>query len=340
MACGATLPSETHLLDPMILKRDPRGKVVVLEPRPVFRKATEDYQRGKYAEAIRQFMDVADEFPDSPFAPHALFNAGLANIRLERWAAGRVTLDRAVAAMKGTKDEWDARFQRALCLEKLKAWRPLKRESALLARRKGTHITLRVESLCRIGIAHYELEELAEAEQAFEEALEGYRQNMAVPTLKSSSYVARAQYLIGEIYRGLFITIKFRLPVETMQRALQDKSSFFLKGQSAYLRAIRLQNDRWSVAAGYKLGRLYEDMYRDMMTAEVPDELDEEDRKVYFEELKKYVHPLVVRAVEVYERNLGMSDRMGSANEWSKKTQASLDRMREILRREFDGPRR
>ncbi|MFT5435049.1 MAG: hypothetical protein ACI9OJ_005766, partial [Myxococcota bacterium] len=134
---------------------------------------------------------------------------------------------------------------------------------------------------------------------------------------------------------GLFASIRFRLPVETMKRDLTDKSSFFLKGQSAYLRCVRLQNQHWSVAAGYRLGKLYEDFYSDMMEAEVPSELDDEDKKVYYDELKKHVRPLVVRAIEIYERNLGMSDRLGTGGDWAKKTQASLDRMRNILRHEF-----
>ncbi len=146
--------------------------------------------------------------------------------------------------MTGSKDQWDARFQLTLCLEKLKAWKELVEEAEQLSKRKGLHITQRVEVHARLGIAHYMLDQLAEAEQAFEVVRDGHRHNMAVPTLKANPYVAQSQYLVGEIYRSLFATIKFRLPVETMKRDLQDKSHFFLKGQSAYLRAIRLQETR------------------------------------------------------------------------------------------------
>lgn len=42
------------------------------------------YQIGAFAEAAHDFRDVADQFPDSPYAPAALLRAGDANLRMWR----------------------------------------------------------------------------------------------------------------------------------------------------------------------------------------------------------------------------------------------------------------
>lgn len=337
-ACGAAVPSERVDLDPLVLRTKEGGSVELVDPRTLFEEASHAYQGGRYDQALRKFELVLELFPDSRYAPHARFNAGLALVRLGRWDDALRVFTVSAEQMHGTDDEWDARYQKTICLEKLGRWSDLLFEVQPILERAKPNVTQRIEAMARHGIALFHLDRLAEAEEVFERVLEQSRQNAGVPSLTGNAHVAQVQYLVGEIYRGLFGSIRFRLPVESMKRDLQDKSSFFLKGQSAYLRTIRLQNNYWSVAAGYKLGRLYEDFYQDMMEAEIPAELDADDRQVYFEELKKHIRPLVIRAIDIYERNLGMSDRLGPASEWTKKTQASLERMRTVLRTELAEP--
>ena len=318
-------------LEPLVLSANGQ-KVESFQARPLFKQATQEYSVGHYEKALKLFRKVIKHFPETKYANHAYFNAGLAAMRLERWEEALDLQRRARRALAGGRDEWDALLQVSRCLEELARWGNLVEVADELLKKGKLNPTDRVEAWARLGIARYETGRLALAERAFKKVLHLYKE---VPRLEKNPYVSRSQYLVGEIYRGLFASIRFRLPVETMKRDLADKSSFFLKGQSAYLRCVRLQHKDWAVAAGYRLGRLYEDFYDDMMAAEVPPELDEEDRKVYFDELKRLIRPLVVRAVEIYERNLGMSDRLGVGGEWAKKTQASLDKMRDILRREF-----
>ncbi len=337
LGCGTTAPTGDPIeLDPLILQGGDQG-VRVLEARPLFREAATDYSEGRYEKALSKFLAIIENFGDTPYAPHSLFNAGLAYERLERWEEALDVFRQAEDALKKEEDRWDARYQIVVSLEHLNRWEEVEPLVQKVLDGATLTVTQRVEMTARLGLARYRNGRLALAERALEKALDGYRKNSGVPSLDKNAYVSQAQYTIGEIYRGLFDSIRFRLPVETMKRDLIDKSSFFLKGQRSYLRCIRLSHKQWSVAAGYKLGRLYEDFYEDMMEAEVPPELDETDRQVYFDELKGHIKPLVVRAIEIYERNLGMNDRLGGGGEWAKRTQASLERMREVLRKEFRG---
>ncbi len=321
-------------LDPLVLRVN-HGKVEALDAKSAFQAASDAYARAEHEDAARRFDEVARLFPDTRYAPHARYNAGLALLQLTRWKEALVHLIEAEKLLASDADRLDASCQIGLCFERLESWEDLRGAAQRVLDRKKLPVRERVEARARLGIALYQLGDWARAERALEEAVEDHRRNPGVPSLKGNVLVAQAQFLIGEIYRELFRSIRFRLPVESMRRDLNDKSAFFLEAQNAYLGCIRLSAARWSVAAGYRLGELYEGMFDDMMAAEVPADLDEEDRRIYFGELKGYVRPLVERAVDIYERSLSMADRIGGAAEWSEKSRKGLDRMRDILRNEF-----
>lgn len=333
--CATTVPHETIVLDPLVLRRGDGGKVEVADAKRMFEAASAAYEAGRYDAAAGMFKEVADLFPTTAYAAHAHFNGALALQRLKRWEDAAAELRLARKAMSGTADIRDVLYQLSRCYDHLERWRPLVKVSKELLKSPALSVQDRVEGRARLGVAYYRLGRLAEAEREILTALEDHRQNLSVPSLKQNVYVAHAQYVIGAIYQDLFTLIKFKLPVESMRRDLTDKSNFFVKSQNAYLACIRLNEAEWSVAAGFQLGKLYEDFYEDMMAAEVPPELDESDKKEYFEELKRHVKPLVVRAIDVYERNLGMSDRFGRATEWTQKTVMRLERMRDVLRADF-----
>lgn len=322
-------------LDTLVLRNTPHG-VESLDAREMFKAGTDAYARGDHERAASLFQDVARLFPESKYAAHALYDAGLALIQLERWKDAAASLSAAQVQLESPRDKADALCQMSVCYERIEAWREARATLQSVLAFAGLSVRERVEARARLGIAFYGLGDFARAERALEAALTEARQNPGVPSLRNNPVVARAQFIVGEIYRELFRSIHFRLPVEAMQRDLADKSSFFLKAQSAYLSAIRLSAKPWSVAGGFRLGELYESMYTDMMGAEVPDELTAEDRDIYFGELKRHVRPLVERAVDIYERNLAMSDRIGGSAEWSRQSEVGLERMRAIMNTEFN----
>jgi hypothetical protein len=116
-----------------------------------------------------------------------------------------------------------------------------------------------------------------------------------------------------------------------MERDLKTKADFFLKAQAAYLRTVRLQQPHYSVRGGYRLGEIFETFYDHFLSAEVPDDLDEEEMAVYYDELKEKTRFMISKAVDIFERNMRLGQRMGQDGEWVRKTEASLARLRELL---------
>ncbi|HIA03171.1 MAG TPA: tetratricopeptide repeat protein [Myxococcales bacterium] len=334
-SCATTVPTEEVTLDPLVLRLEKDGKLTLIDARPLFKEASKYYKNSQYELAAKKFRMVARYFPKSRFAPHAFFNGALADMKLKRWADALSLLEKAFPLLKDSTDRWDVRMQMATCHEELKQWPQAIGAFKEVLEHGKLHIVDRLEAEVRLGLAYHGAGDLARAERSFKAALKRYKNNLDIPRLHGNTYVAQAQYMIGSVYQRLFSVIRFKLPVDSMKRDLLDKSAFFIKSQAAFLRCIRLHNAYYSVAAGFQLGKLYEDMFDDMMQAEIPDELNDEERKLYYEELKKHIRPLVVRSIEIYERNLGMSDRMGKGAKWALETEKSLDRMRNILKLEF-----
>ena len=83
--CGTVAPQEAVELDPLVIQADGSGQTRVVEVRPLFMEATTDYEEGRYEDAGRKYLQVAELFADTPYVPHALFNAGLVNQRLDHW---------------------------------------------------------------------------------------------------------------------------------------------------------------------------------------------------------------------------------------------------------------
>lgn len=330
----APMPESTYELEPLVLEAQGQ-KVVEVDARERFQVAADAYARGRHGEALRLFEDVARLFPESKFAPHALYNAGLALVQLQRFDEALSVLADAREQLADDEDRFDALCQIGTCYEGLGRWQDVRGVMRQVLTRKSLNVRDRVEARIRLGLAFHRMGDWAQAERELDLALDEHRKNPGIPSLKSNPWVARAQFVIGEMYRELFRSIQFRLPVESMERDLSDKSSFFLKAQTAYLQAIRLSTKPWSVGAGFRLGELYEAMVEDMMKAEIPADMDETDRGIYFDELKKYVKPMVERAVDIYQRALQMNDRLGGTEEWSKASEAGLDRMQRMLEGEL-----
>ena len=337
-ACGAQqVRHDSVEMDPMELVAidvDGQKVVEVLDPETLFREGGQAFGAGRYADAARKYLLVVQHFGESRWADVSRFNGALA---LERsWRCGEALEIYAELAERtaGSKDAHDALFRIATCQEQLEAWRAaVAAFDRLLAPEYGEiGVADRIEATTRRAVARQRLGELAEAERDFTEALDLYRANLHLRALHTDRYVSLAQFQVGEIYRELFTAIRFQLPVERMERDLEDKSNLFLKAQAAYLRTLRLHHPDFSVKAGYRLGALYEMMYDHMMAAEVPSELNREEVGIYYEELRSRIRPLVERAVGIYERNLRLGERVGKDDEWIRRTEAGLARLREVLR--------
>jgi tetratricopeptide (TPR) repeat protein len=299
----------------------------------LFAVGTAAYGAGDFARAAAAFARLADLFPSSRHEAAALFDAGLAYERQDEW---RLALERfRTLERKYTgPDAVEASFRVAECQYHLRELAEARATLDALVRRAELGAADRVRALAQRGIVELEDGRSEEAERTLRLALGTYASASEDERL-DERFAAQAQFYLGEVYREWFRALPLdpsKGDDEALERELERKAEMLLSAQGHYLRAIRMGNDRWAVASGFRIGELYEELRGRMLDAPLPPGLDEEHAQAYRAELRKRVRVLATKAITAYEQTLSRASRSGVDDlRFLGEAQASLERLKAAL---------
>lgn len=340
--CGGAAQQVVHL-DPIEFKVDHSGggqHVYVRDFGALSDEAMGLFHAGQWAEAVRLFDLMVKEYPQEPGIAAVQHNAGLALLRLGRAPEAALRFADTMQRAKGTRDARDALFLYAEALDasgKPEAAAAVLRgaldDAAVRADIGGELGVLdQLEAAARMGLALRRAQDPTRADEAFKRVEKIYNNNREVQVVAESEWVARALYERGEIYRELFASIRFKLPVERMKRDLEDKANLFLKAENAYFHCVRLHHRTWSLAAGFEIGHLYSQLIDDIDHAETPPELDAVTVEVYRDELWNHTERLAKRAVAIHRQNVALAGRLGEkGSDWAARSEAQIGRIETMI---------
>lgn len=334
------LPTSRLELDPMLIEASKNGEPGrTLNADEVFAKAYEAYQARRYEEALKHYGAVIKYFPESRFLLPSLFNSGLSSEKLERWDDAAKHYQSIIERFPRKKDAVDAYYRLANAFEKLSEHQKIVDLMTTVMLRPDLKHFDRIEAHVRRANAMLELGEFVQAASGFRTVKKLNRSAPAPKRLDDDShYMVQSEFGLGRALHAQVLAIKLTLPPDKMGKDLETKAEIFLSAQSAYIRALRVHHPQWSVAAGYMIGRLYEDFYLDIFQAEIPNGMSDAQMTLYFEELRKNLRPLMVRAIQVYEKNLSFSQRIDTKyvdNRWAKQSNVHLSRLKAYLNDPF-----
>lgn len=291
------------------------------------------FSAGDHRRAAAAFGRLADLFPASRHEAAALYDAGLAHQRLEEWRPALERFERLVRRYDGP-DADEAAFKAAECRYHLGELEAAHGLLDALARRTDLPAGEHLRALTQRGIVELELGRSEEAEQSLRLAVSAWKQASEHERLDDYD-ASQAQFYLGEVYRGHFLAVRLDPSAgseATLARDLEDKASLLLSAQGHYLRAIRMGHPDWAVAAGYRIGELYDALHAALVEAPLPPGLDAEETEAYRAELRRKVRVLVTKAIAIYEQTLAVAGRTRlESNRFVAETQASLDRMKRAL---------
>ncbi|HEX9244403.1 MAG TPA: tetratricopeptide repeat protein [Anaeromyxobacter sp.] len=299
----------------------------------LFAIGTAAFGASDFARAATAFSRLADLFPRSRHEPTALFDAGLAFERLEEWRLA-VERFRTLATRYEGPDAIEAAFRIAECQYHLHELADARATLDALLRREGLPPTERIRALAQRGILELEEGRPEDAERSLRLAVTEFRATGDQERL-DEYYAAQAQYYLGEVYRGWFRA----LPLDpskgdeaALQKDLEQKAEMLLSAQGHYLRAIRMGNDRWAVASGFRIGELYDALRSDLLDAPLPPGLDDEHAQAYRAELRRRVRVLAAKAITAYEQTLARAARSSVDDlRFLSDAQGSLDRLKAAI---------
>ncbi|MFL5261432.1 MAG: tetratricopeptide repeat protein [Anaeromyxobacteraceae bacterium] len=286
---------------------------------------------GASRRAADAFSRLADTFPSSPRRPAALYDAGLALRALGEW---RTALERfrELAERHAGPDAEEARFLVAECHWRLGERAEARRVLDALAARAELDPVHHARALVERGVVEAEDGEPEVAERSLAAGAAAAEAAGREPA--AAALLAKAHFWLGELERDRFLGVKLDPSAgdaARLERDLEGKSERLLVAQERYLRAIRTGDATWAVAAGGRIGELYDGLYTELVTAPLPPGLDADASAAYQAELRGRVRVLVTKAIRVYEETLGTARRAGVEGDLVPRIEAALERMRRAL---------
>jgi tetratricopeptide (TPR) repeat protein len=292
---------------------------------------------GDHARAAAAFDHLADLHPRSPYHAEALLRSGLAHRRLGHW---QIAAERFRQLADGPPGR-DADEARLLLAEAL--WRQGRRADAravldALVARADLPADQRVRALADRGIVAIDDGDGEGAERWLQQAAAGM-ESMGREVVDPELW-AKVQFHLGEVARSRFLAapIDPTQDGDALSTRLEEKAQLLLTAQERYFRAIRRGAADWAVAAGARVGELYDDLYRQLVEAPAPADLDADQAALYRSELRRTARVLVSKAMGVYEETLSAARRAGVEHEFVSRTEESLARLRRLLAAEGEPP--
>ena len=300
----------------------------------LFEQANQEAKAGNTEHAMALYRQLVTDFPQSRFAPVALFDiaaiddgrgdtdATITVLRelLQRYPESRESVDGQlyIAALQADKN----RFADAVATL-----------DAALARSNLTFAD-RIEAHARKGYALIELHRYAEAETALDAAVAEWHQ---APHLDDSYYIAMAVYYQGELAHRRFLEAPVRLPDEQLYADMDAKRALAVIAYDHWKACLDFKQAYWATAAGYQMSQIFVELWQATVQAPFPTKLDPVAKQAYIEEVHRRVHEDLSKALEGHRMNVELARAYGVDTDWSRGSRIQAARVMDLLAQEADG---
>jgi tetratricopeptide (TPR) repeat protein len=301
-------------------------------PADEFERARQLLLAGKAREAAPLFDELARD-PSPDIAPFASFNAGIAWEEIGDSAAALARF-RAVLAHHpdGDLGKWAAVRTARLHVARVE-WSPLSAMADWLLDRADLDDVERLESY---GAKALSVVECGDADGAERYVAKG---RDIVETLhlgdggKLPLEVAQLYFALGEVRRLHSEAIVFVPLPDHFADALERRCQGLLDAQGAYTDAMRGYDPHWAAMSGYRVGQLYQRLYKDVMAIPVPKMADTTEKKQLFEgAMRLRYRVLLEKGLTMMEHTLLLGVRTDDESAWMDRARAAKRELDESLR--------
>lgn len=291
------------------------------------------YEAGDYPRARALYDRLLAEFPESPDALVAQWNAALCAEKLGDLDPAQAGFGAYAEATTDAIEATEAKIRQARLLQRLGRHEESVPglEAALM--QVGLDREQQWEARMLRALARAAAGEFTIAESI----LDGIRREIRRHTLQERERhpypAAMVWVMAGDLYRlrAAQESVSMVDDIAALDRALQEKAQLLLEARQHYKRALKHRVPAWSGAAAFGLGVVYEDFREDLLAAPVPEELDEEHAAVYSQLLEQRTRAFLEKAASDYREVLGMADRLELEPAWIDVVQGALVRCEEQL---------
>ena len=293
----------------------------------LFAEANRLFDENQLEEAKKIYTGIIEADPDYKLAPFCRYNSGLIDIKLKNWESAETNFEAAYEAMQKPADKRDSLLNWFEAARNVGFWEKISetgnkliagfQSNSFLSESDKREISLRyAEALIMTGNIG-EGRRLADYWRLTILKENPRHEAVYIPEL------ALAYFVLGKSFVKEFNDLKLDETTET----LEEKCKKIVEAQAKFLKAINVGVIFWTNASAFEAAKLYTDLYAEMNSHPVPDDLTDEEKSVYECELWKKISVLLKKSRKTLVKSIEAAKKIGEENEYIDK---SLEMIKEI----------
>jgi len=281
----------------------------------LFRDAGDAAKAGQTERAVAIYRRIVAEFPESKYAPTALFDIAAIYDGRRDLDATIATLRELVKAYPASRESIDGHlFIAALQTDHEQYADALATLGEVLARTSLTYAD-RIEAYARQGYCQLELHHFDDADAALAQAIAAWQQ---VPHVDDPYYIAMAYYYRGEVAHRRFLEAPVRLPDDQLVADLEAKRVLAVKAYDLWKESLGFRQAYWATASGYQMSQIFVELWEATVKAPYPAKIAEPTRQKYVEDVHDRVREHLDKALEGHRMNVELAKAFGVETSWSR----------------------
>lgn len=300
----------------------------------LFRQANDAAKLGASKEAIGRYRQLVDGFPDSIYAPVALFNIAAIYDGQGDMVATITALRELIQKYPQSRESIEGHLYMAALQAETKHFADaVKTLDEALAR---TNLTFadRVEAFARKGYAQLELKQYDDADKSLEAAIGDWRR---APNIDDPYYIAMAYFYRGEIAHRKFTEAPVRLPDDQLISDLEAKRVLAVQAYDRWKDSLGFKHAYWATAAGYNMSQIFVELWEVTVKAPYPTKLAVGERDKYVVEVHERVREHLEKALEGHKMNVELAKAFGVETSWSRGSEQKAAQILEMLQKDQKG---
>ena len=327
-SCAHRPKTQELVFEPLAIVGEP--ELMNLTPAELYERGRARLAAGEYAEAERFFSRLMEFHKESPEWRGAVRSSAEGFAREKDWPAAYARAMELADPAKGTDEALETSFQAVEALFHMGRLDEAREILATLQGRSDLSPSQMLKARVQAGVVEADRGDAARAEQYLRAALDGAP---LIISREDQYFLGQAEFFLGELAKRTFEATP--LPAvdaaEALADALEQKSQRLLAAEEHYVSAARKGNPHWATAAGERVGRLYEELYDELITLPPPKELAAAAKPEYERAVRERARVLLEKALATQEVVLEAANRTGSESAFVDAAKERINRVRARL---------
>ena len=293
----------------------------------LFAEANRLFDENKLDEAERIYTRIAEMDPKHTLAPSCRYNAGLIEIKLKNWEEAEKNFFSAYQTMQKPEDKRDALLNWLEAARNAEFWEKISETGGKIIDNFPAYGEFNESNRREISLRYAEALIMTGNIEEGRRLADYWRLTILKENPRHEAVyipeLALAYFVLGRSFVKEFSDLKLDETTET----LEEKCRRIVEAQAKFLKAINVGVIFWTNASAFEAAKLYTDLYAEMNSHPVPDDLTDEEKSVYECELWKKISVLLKKSRKTLMKSIEAAKKIGEENEYIDK---SLEMIKEI----------